>query len=234
VGREIFPPLLTMRAFILGNSGELLDHDLNLLKGEVVFGSNALLLRCPEIITHCVLTDIAMAFLPQVRARLNSDCTKYYSRLVWNTIYQEENVKVFDVHPEHRLGFAFSDELVYPCGNVCYSMLQIAAALGFDEIYLLGIDLGLPANGIMSIPESDQLIAMIRSMNLASPTQDKRLKDPSHESLKSKYQKDYIFAKSELDKRGIKVFNLSRGGNLNCFPRTELKEVLNKEKLYVR
>jgi len=217
------------RAFILGNSGELLDHDLSRLKGETVFGLNCLPLRCPEIITDYVCLDIMMAFVPEIRALVPKSARKYYSRMMWNAIAEEDGVHVYDAYPDKLTGFEFSQDRVYGGRTVAYAALQIAASQGYEEIYLLGIDMGLPANGIMHIPEQQVMLDMVRAKNLRNPTVDKRGKNPNHEEMKATVTKNFIYAKSELDKRGIQVFNLSRGGNLNCFPRRIFSEVVKEE-----
>ena len=223
-----------MRAFVLGNSGELLDHNLDLLKGEAVFGTNALPLFKPEIITHYVCLDIGMAFVPEVRALVPKTARKFYSRFMWNTIYQEDGVEVYDTWPDRMTGFEISSEKVFGGQTVTYVCLQIAAALGYDEIYLLGVDLGLPANGIHSIPQQEVLYQMIRDKNLANPTVDKRGgREKTHEEFNKPVIKNFLFARHALEKAGIKVFNLSKGGNLNCFPRKTFEEVLG-DKQYVR
>lgn len=234
-----------MRAFILGNSGELLDHDLTRLQGEAVFGVNALPLREPDIITHYVCGDMAMAFLPEIRAIVPKTAKKYYSRLMWNTIYQEDNVNVYDVWDDRSIGFEISDTKVFFCQTVTYAALQIAAALGYNPIYIMGVDLGAPANGIMHIPEQRILTGMMRYKNLADVTIDKRWTPPSIEQTGKRTNLAFTLARSVLEKASIEVFNLSKGGNLTAFPRKVFEEVVSnhqtgvvpevepiKEKLY--
>lgn len=222
-----------MRAFILGNSGELLDHDLSRLKGEAVFGVNALPLFRPDIITHYVCLDIGMAFVPEVRMMVPKTAKKYYSRLMWNTIDHEDDVNVYDTYPDSMLGFAISDKKVYGGLTVTYVAMQIACALGYDELYLLGVDLGLPANGIQHIPQQEMLYEMMRIKNLRTPSDDKQSsfcnKDGivDHVAFNKPTQARFIFARSECDKHGIKVYNLSKGGNLKAFPRANFEDVLD-------
>lgn len=218
-----------MRAFILGNSGELLDHDLDKLKGEAVFGVNALPIYKPDIITHYVCADIGMAFVPEVRALVSKDCKKYYSRLMWNCIDHEDNVNVFDCYDDRLRSFEISTTKIYLCQTVTYAALQIAAGLGYDEIYLLGIDLGLPANGIMHIPAQELLTTLIKEKNLHNPTVDKRFPNLGHERLTKSMKHNFIIAKKVLDENGIKVYNLSNGGNLNCFDRRNYEQVLGEK-----
>jgi len=220
---------MSKRAFILGSSGELLDHDLSLLKGETVFGVNALPLRIPEIITHYVCIDIIMAFAPEIRALVPKTAKKYYSTLVWNTIYEEEGVHPVDIISDDHIGFEFSTDRVYSGRTCTYVALQIAAALGYDEIYLLGIDLGLPENGIMHIPEQQKMRELIWAKNLRHPMVDKRATPDKIDSNLKFYQRAFLIARDAMKKRGIKVVNLSKGGNLNCFPRESYEELLAKK-----
>ncbi len=145
---------------------------------------------------------------------------------MWNGIYHEDNVNVYDTWPDAIMGFEFSTEKVYGGLTVTFVMLQIAAALGYDELYLLGIDLGLPANGIQHIPEQEILFKMIRDKNLHNPGVDKRFKDPDHVEFNKPIQHRFVIAKQKLQEAGIKVFNMSKGGNLNCFPRKNFNDVV--------
>jgi len=215
------------RCFILGNSGELLDHDLNLLKGETVFGCNALPLHNSEIITHYVCLDMNMAFLPEIRSMVKDNCIKYYSRLVWNTIDNEDNVRVFDTYPSTMSGFAFSDSMIYEGDTVAYSMLQIASALGYDDIYMLGVDCGTPSNGIMSIPEQAKMMDLLKSKNLRNPTRDKTSIVTTHDDMTKRVNKHFLLARHKLNEVGVMVYNLSTGSKLNCFPRKVYEDVLN-------
>lgn len=168
-----------------------------------------------------------MAFVPEVRSLVVSTCQKWYSRLMWNTIFHEEGVNVYDTYPDKLIGFEPSTTKVYGGLTVSYVMLQLAVALGYTEIYFLGVDLGLPANGILHIPEQETLLKIIRDKNLADPSTDKSIQNQTHLSFNKPVQMRFIYAKGELDKLGVKVFNLSKGGNLNCFPRKVYEEVLS-------
>jgi len=217
-----------MRAFILGNSGELLDHDLGLLKGEAVFGVNALPLHNSEIISHYVCADIGMAFLPEIREMVKPGTKKYYSRLMWNTIDHEDNVNVYDTFHDSMVGFNISETKVYLCRTVTFAALQIAAALGYNPIYTLGIDLGTPPNGHAWIPEQEKLLKLLKDKNLRVPSDDK-LSSPSrlqHEFMDKYCNQAFMVARHELEKVGVKVYNLSKGGNLKAFPRLSFEDIL--------
>jgi len=222
-----------MRAFILGNSGELLDHDLTRLSGEAVFGVNALPLRCADIITHYVCADIGMAFVPEVRSLVPPTTTKYYSRILWNTIAEEDGVKMFDTYDDRMVGFSISETKVYLCRTVTYAALQIAAALGYNPIYTLGIDLGTPANGISRIPEQDKLEELIRSKNLRVPTDDKQSSPArlDHNFMATYCNHAFVIARDELSKHGIEVYNLSHGGNLKAFKRKSFNDIVQETEI---
>jgi hypothetical protein len=228
-----FPPFSKgiMRAFILGNSGELLDHDLSLLQDEIVYAVNALPLRAPEIMNYYACLDTGMAYVPELRALVPETCEKYYGRLMWNGIHHEDNVNVFDTYSDNEIGFNASTEKVYPCGTVTYCALQLAVALGYDEIYLLGIDLGYPTNGTMHIPEQDIMMKIIEDKNLAIPSVDKRFNNPGFDKMSKGMNMRFAYASAILRDQGISVINLSSGGNLNCFKRLSFKEVIKDKEI---
>jgi hypothetical protein len=169
-----------------------------------------------------------MAFVPEVRDRVIPGTRKFYSRLLWNTIHHEDGVEVFDVN--EGLGFNSSVERVFMGGNVAYVCLQLAVALGYDEIFMLGVDLGLPANGISHLPEQDIMNVIMMSKNLRVPTDDKRLNTTSFDSISKKLNTNFSYAKHECDKLGVKVYNLSKAGNLRAFPRMSFDEALNLQR----
>lgn len=195
-----------------------------------MYGSNALPLHRPDIITNYVCADIVMGFLPEVRSLVPKNARKHYSRIVWNTIYQEDGVEVFDTCPDQHMGFSFNDEMVYVGNTVSYVALQLAASAGYNPIYTLGVDLGMPMNGIDHIPAQDIMVGLLRDKNLANPTVDKRLPFPTHEAGKKKTLMNFLYAKSILDSCGISVYNLSSGGNLTCFPRMKFEDVVMEGK----
>ena len=99
------------------------------------------------------------------------------------------------------------------CGKtVVYSCIQIAAYMGFTEIYLLGVD--------------------------CDYTQKKRYADITDNAGAKEYSKQRYIDTSrmmrvqfealakDIDKYSVKVYNASRGGALEAFPRVNLEDVV--------
>jgi hypothetical protein len=85
----------------------------------------------------------------------------------------------------------------------------MAAYMGFNEIYLIGADCNY------SVDENKQ--HFMKSGYYAT----------NYATIGNEMLFAYSVAKKELDKMGVKVYNATRGGMLEKFPRVDLDEVLN-------
>lgn len=103
-------------------------------------------------------------------------------------------------------------DYVYAGSSCVHSIIQIAYYMGFKEVYLLGTDCGVSGNKSYSdaLRPQDNNAYIIGEGNLM-------IKD--YESM----QKD--IEKKELD---FHVYNCSRGGVLEVFPRKKVEDLVNK------
>ena len=109
----------------------------------------------------------------------------------------------------------FSDNaynIVYDGYSITYSLIEIAVYMGFNEIYLLGCDCSYPKGSKSHIVESGFV--------------DKNaMKNPIRMRVGYKCAKEYA------ENHDIKIYNATRGGELETFERVDLDEVLkNKNK----
>lgn len=104
-------------------------------------------------------------------------------------------------------------ELAYEGYTVTYTMIQLAVYLGFTSIYLLGIDhnYSFPPSqeGILSETTEDNYFTGYK------PVKNVILNAPRLERSEMAYQKAFRYC----NEHGIKIFNATRGGNLEVFPR---------------
>lgn len=118
---------------------------------------------------------------------------------------------------EHPDDFYFSDSIdheIFNSSTVMYTAAQLAAYMGFAEIYLIGVDHHF----------------QISQNNKGEIIVDKSVKD----YFSDKYNEDkanlyipntekstltYIAMKQQCSQRGIQVYNATRGGRLEVFPR---------------
>lgn len=107
----------------------------------------------------------------------------------------------------------FSDDcyrVVYNGYSITYSLLQIAVYLGFKEIYILGADNNYSQSGKHHFIEHG---------HFASDADEATFR------LNAAYK----CAKEFADKHKIEIYNVTRGGMLEVFPRKKLEDVINKK-----
>ena len=112
----------------------------------------------------------------------------------------------------------FSDdcyEKVYSGYTVTYTAIQLAMYMGFKEIYLLGVDCNYSAG------KKNHFVKMKKEF--IRTTQSAK-KECGYQMLA--YQK----AKEEAERKDVSIYNVTRGGKLEVFPRKKLEEVLNDDK----
>lgn len=222
------------RCFIIGNGPSLTANDLSLLKGEYCFAANRIFYMFTKTswrpTYYCaqdevVITDIAKDF-----GKLIPICDKLF---LISACYDKVEQEVRDsgkalffyahygsFHKERE----FSDRIEnYISGGstITYSAIQIAAYMGFSEIYLLGVD----HNYSMATVTKDNNISKDDVKNSyfeGMPTTIKVTKPNTDNSTLS-----FIKAKEYCDVHGIKIINATRGGKLEVFPRMQLEEILN-------
>lgn len=116
----------------------------------------------------------------------------------------------------------FSDKAgryMYRFGSVLYFMIQLAVYLGFDEIYLLGCDCNysytkMQDGTIQKTGEKDYFLPGYEDRKGHQPINQFDIVIP-----------DYDEARRFADKKGIKIFNATRGGKLESFVRVNFDEV---------
>lgn len=120
--------------------------------------------------------------------------------------------------------FLFSDEadrVVYNSSTGMYTAAQIAVWMGFSEIYLIGVDhhfrISQNNQGEIVVDNS------VKDYFSEKYNEDKaNLYIPNTE----KSTLTYIAMKAHCDRRGIRVYNATRGGKLEVFPRVEFDSLI--------
>lgn len=213
------------RCFIIGNGPSLRTEDLNRLEGEITFSSN----RIYHIYEK---TDwrphFYVAFEPEF-CRTNADFisrvevkqARFLNQCAWSPAREADNTFWMNCSSRYTLeklttkNIEFSSDIaVQVCDaySVTYTILQIALYMGFQEIYLLGVD------------------------HYASDGKQKS--SHFYEDKKSEYRTPtylagieygYKLARQEAKKKGVHIYNATRGGNLQVFRRADFDAVLHEE-----
>ena len=139
------------------------------------------------------------------------------------SIYERYKLKyenVFYTYYDFRDSMDFSEDIckrVSFCGTTLYSMMQFAVYMGITEIYLVGVDFSfrreISKNGKETI--NDNVCNHMNKMDQVNA-------GVYHVDL---IMKGYICAKRFCDEHGIKIYNATRGGKLEVFPRVDFDEV---------
>lgn len=135
----------------------------------------------------------------------------------WETNKPGGNYMIFHSHFEFSefRHPKFSEDLSrksYEGGTVAYSCLQMAAYMGFKNIFLLGMDRSNPSKGknamLAHVYDEKQYTAQIYDEGV-------RLGDES--------------AKMYADEHGINLYNATRGGFLEIYDRVEFDSLFSRE-----
>lgn len=215
------------RCFIVGTGPSLTKEDLHKLDNECLFVSNRFVMYGDEfhpVAYFCQDSTVLENLLGDIN---NYQSAKYkllnsYILRLNNRINKSANTIFYNVNRKRYIkGMppTFSEKLLdYADGyTVTYSMIQAAVALGFKEIYLLGIDFNyqMSADG-----KVDDNLSYSKELNtkfkVGSPNMDYNLQA-------------YMEAQRYCTNKGISIFNATRGGKLEVFDRVNLDDVVKGE-----
>ena len=217
------------RCFIIATGPSLTIEDLELIKNEFTFGVNSLVKVLDKISYIPNFIGIQDAGVYRKIGNLIEQCPIPHV-LITDTIYKKyckdkRDGRYFlfpkyncrhSSHGDKRpLTSGFSDDVskvVYDGYSITYSVLQIAVYMGFTEIYILGNDCNYNMKGKLHFVESGFV--------------DKIASTGSGRMIYA-----YSVAKKWLDENrpDVKVYNATRGGMLEVFPRKTLDDVFKKE-----
>lgn len=223
------------RCVVIGNGPSLTPQDLDMLKDEITFASNRIYnlydktswrptFLCAQ--DHVVLESIREN-LPKVakESELTILAASAYE------MYQDAGIENLVWMPlrfippkKNRYHFsADATQEVVEGLTITYSCMQLAAYMGFAEIYLLGID----HNYSIEIDKNGKIVK-----------QDTSVKDYFQGSAETKpgnppqvIEMTYAYMSAEPYSRdhGFRIFNATRGGKLEVFERKNFDEVFGKE-----
>lgn len=216
------------RCFIVANGPSLRAEDLDLLhsKGEITFAMNRIYKIFPQTSwrpTYYVCEDELIAKDCQSEINAVEAAEKFIPiEIKWWHDINIENALHFHLNYKDELKseFGFSSDIAHQidcCGTVTCTCIQLAAYMGFSEIYLIGVD----HNFQKIIDENGNII------------EDKTVKDYFIEGYDADIKNEvvhnmghttrsYMGMKKYCDKtKRTTVYNATRGGKLEVFPRID-------------
>lgn len=115
-------------------------------------------------------------------------------------------------------------EGIYGIGTVTYSCIQIAYYLGFRKIYIIGADNKYPWTHM-----KDGSHKFDESLQSYFSGLEQIVKKPA---MGATWEMNvaYDYAESLSKELGLKIYNATRGGNLNSFERIDFETAIEREK----
>lgn len=209
------------RCFVLATGPSLNEDDINKLKNEYTFGMNSICLIYDKTDwrpTYFAIQDNEVFAKLQYIIKKYKEVPvfisdnikkKYRKRKDWILFPTDTKYHSYEIL-KGKYFAKFSDDsyrIVYDGYSIAYSILQLAVYMGFKEIYLLGADCTYTGG-------KEHFV-------------DAGVEDRSRIYATPKLVTAYEAAKKFADNHDIKIFNATRGGVLEVFPRVNLDEVLN-------
>ena len=219
------------RCFIVGTGPSLNQDDLLSIRNEICFTANSgyrILKKCGLFPNYFISTDYAPIVLEEMIEVLNDNC----STLVFSEPGRHDSnprliALPIDDRPITRFNSwvnliskkmfpigKFSTDLsrvVYAGKTVMCIAMQIAAYMGFKTIYLIGMDMDYTGKTAYSnmVEDRKQEVEYIYA---------KRISDDMLYQIEE-------FA-NDAKRKGVEIYNATRGGKLECFERVILEDVL--------
>lgn len=217
------------RCFVIGNGPSLRIEDLDAIRvnEDLSFGCNRIYVlfdrtewrpsfyinQDPRVIRGCISEIRAMdqrqiKFMKAMgKKEYEVDGAIYFDFVIR---FGKKKLPKFSDNPEKEL---------YNGYTVTYAAVQLAAYMGFKEIYLLGCDCSYSADN-----QSKQTISQ-------ESYPDERMYDPSKVGMPPDIA--YMFSMYEVckqycEERGIKIYNATRGGKLEVFERVNFDSLMQK------
>lgn len=219
------------RCFVIGNGPSINETDLSKLKNEVSFGVNGIFLKSEEIgfkPTFYVVEDHLVAEDRAEFIHRFNGVTKLFPFYLAYCLNEGPDTIFFNHRPRKSYphGFDFSTDasnVTYTGCTVTFTCLQLAFSLGVKEIYLIGVDHSY------AIPESTKVEKSYNVEIYDMPEDDPNHFDPNyfgkgfrwHNPQSDKMEEAYREAKRVTDLHGVTIYNATKGGKLEVFPRVD-------------
>lgn len=231
------------RCFVIGNGPSLTIEDLEKTQNEYTFACNSIYAIYKYTkwrpTFYCALDRYFSQEKMNDRNSLNEvmdECVAAFTS-VESEAFQFRNTvnNIFFLKTnsqqnlETNLPFFSSDcsENVYVIGSILYVMLQLAVYMGFQEIVLLGVDFSFSVerklDGSFKYNKVQNHMDIMEKSEKGLKFRDtiKKLYGHSYFADTDKQYNGYSAAKKYTDSHGIKIYNATRGGKLEIFPRVD-------------
>lgn len=220
------------RCFIIGNGPSLNKHDLSLLGNEYTFGVNSFYYKTREtgFMPFFYVVEDSSVMKENIEEIREYDAPfKFFPTNYKNLHPKQPNTFFFRMNrgfyekssPNYAVPRFSTDaaEVLYCGQSVTYINLQLAYFMGFEEVYLIGMDFSYV------IPESHARTGDVLLSDTDDPNhfhkdyfgKGKTWKDPKLDRVALNYR----MAKLVYEAAGRAIYNATIGGSLEIFPRAD-------------
>lgn len=227
------------RCFILGNGPSLQDTELAPLADEVTFGANGIFYmtrQCGFTPTYYVVEDnlvfednlarvnsveaVARFFPSKYRPIIEPRPDTYFLPTDWSFYWGSSKW-----YETPRFSHDIST-VIYVGQTVTFMSIQLAAYMGFKQIYLVGVDYEY------AIPEG----ALVDGLTVTSLDDDPNHFHPDYFGKGKKWHlpklenvgKAMDCARTATKEVGAEILNATIGGKLETFPRSDYRDLLHR------
>lgn len=220
------------RGFVIGNGPSLRMEDLDRLKGEICIASNKIHMAFPSTewrpSYYTVVDDLTWK---ELEPRIHTFASHVFiPSYLPQRLGSEVDIRTFRSLPnpsdlEEWTVLPFSADAgvgIHGGYTVTYVNLQLAVHLGLTDIYLIGCDhfyqgaLGIEGKG--GVDPGDVQNHFVPGYSKPG--------EKMNPALISRMTVSYRCARTYADQHGIRIYNATRGGHLEVFPRVDLDQVL--------
>ena len=220
------------RCFIVANGPSLTAADLDILSknNEITFAMNRIYKIFNETSwrpTYYVCEDINIFHestkeINDIPAKLKFVPVNHK----WFNGVNIDNAMYFWANYDRKRDFpnSFSPDIskqMDSMGTVTFTCMNIAAYMGFKEIYLLGVD----HNYTVTINEEGETVVDNTAKDYFCENYDSDIKDIVVHDM-GQNTRAYRKAKAYCDEHGIQIINATRGGKLEVFPRASFDDLM--------
>jgi len=208
------------RCFIIGNAPSLCVDNLETLhqNGETTFAVNKiynLFNQTKWRPSYYFAQDVKA--IPEADVIKQMHMPKFLASYTAKNIFFDENTYYFDLdinswYYEKPYNMKFSTEIehLYNGGTVAYTAIQAAISMGYDEIYLLGID----CKYTLEVMHDGTIV----NNNTDTHFYSEKINRPFYSDMVSEA---FECASEYANSNGVKIYNATRGGALEVFERVE-------------
>ncbi len=239
--KKYFQQYRGQRCFVIGNGPSLRVSDLDKLKNEVTFACNSIYALYGNTTWrptfYCAYDHIFCREMMSQKSELQkliSGCKASFTDLLsegfefrdceeLSNLFYVKIIHKYDNDTGLPLFSENCEKQIYSAGTVAYMMLQLAVYMGFQEIYLLGMD---ASYSVERHKDGTIELQQVENHQEILEEEEERFKKDIFEVYGYENMADvdmhlegYKSAGNYADIHGIKIYNATRGGKLEVFER---------------